>query len=177
MIPLPPSALVWVVAGLAAASVAISAAPVARHLSGDSGLPAPVVAAAAPPAEAVSSIDAILAWAPFGHVVRPEASPAAAPTLGLTLHGVVIADAPDRSAAILSPESGPAAVFAVGQEVAPGTVLAEVHGDRIVLLADGAPEILEFPETSPEPDPGVAALEAAVTSEDAASPPFVSGTE
>jgi general secretion pathway protein C len=170
MNPLLPRVLVWIAAGLAAASVAVAARPLARHLAGESGLPPPVVAVAPPPAEAIASVDAILAWSPFGRMAGPEVAPAAGPTLELTLHGVVIADAPDRSVAILPPPSGLSAVFAVGQEVAPGATLAEVRGDRVVLLVDGAPETLEFPETRRDIDPGVAALQAVVSDDPAALP-------
>jgi general secretion pathway protein C len=165
--PLAARSLIWIAAGLAATSIAIAAAPVARHLAGESGLPAPVVPAAPPAAEAIASVDAILAWSPFGRMAEPL--PVAATSLGLTLHGVVLADMPNRSAAIVSPASGPATVFAVGQEVAPGASLAEVHGDRIVLLIDGAPEILGFPEVHRETDP-IAGPQALATDDPAAVP-------
>ena len=41
-------------------------------------------------------------------------------SLGLTLHGVVIATPPEASSAIVSSESGPARSYAVGQEIAAG---------------------------------------------------------
>lgn len=188
MTRLSSKALVWAVAGLGVASVVIAAVPVVRHLGGESGLPPPAVATPIPPAEDAGSVDVILAWSPFGSPIQPVAGPAPDPSLDLVLRGVVIADLPERSTAIVSPSSGgPAAAFAIGQEVAPGATLAEVRGDGIVLLVDGEIRALGFPETLPEapavqPDAGVAALEAvaiggtlAIPGEQSPSAP--SGTE
>jgi hypothetical protein len=164
MIALSSRSLVWITAGLAAVSIAIAAAPLPRRFAGESGLPPPPVTSVPPPADAVASVDPILAWSPFGHMAQPaDVTPAGETSLGLTLHGVVIAEVPERSAAIVSPPSGPSEAYAVGQEVASGTTLVEIHGDRVVLLVDGRRETLGFPEARREIDRGVSALQALVT--------------
>ena len=63
----------------------------------------------------------------------------ARPSSGSPCMGVVIADAPEASSAIVSGPSEPARAYAVGQEIAHGATLAEVHGDQVVLEVDGPP--------------------------------------
>jgi general secretion pathway protein C len=169
MTALSRRALVWAAAAVAAASIGLAAIPLPRRFAGDSGLPPPQpgILDAAPQPDLVESI---LAWAPFGRPAPAEDGPAPETSLGLTLHGVVIATDPEPSSAILSGASAPAQSYAVGQEIAPGAMLAEVHGDHVVLIVQGRRETLAFPDARPEPvaDGGVADLRALVTgSEDA----------
>jgi general secretion pathway protein C len=171
MTALSRGALVWAAAGLALLSIALAARPLPGRFAGDSGLPAPGPAPAGDTAEAEVSVEAILAFAPFGEHARPvDEAPAEETALGLTLLGVVVATRPEGSGAIVAGGPGPVRTYAVGQEVAPGATLAEVHGDHVVLVVGDRRETLSFPErrdAAPVPaapqESGVDALRALVT--------------
>lgn len=155
--------LFWLTAALAAVSVGLAAGPLAWRFAGESGLPPPPAAGPEAPRAAAASIDPILALSPFGRLARAApAAPVEETDLGLTLNGVVIGGAGGASRAIVTGPEGPAASYAVGQEVAPGAILAEVRADQVVLLVDGARETLSFPERRDASGGGVAALRALV---------------
>jgi hypothetical protein len=163
----PRNALVWVAAGLAALSVGLAARTLPARLAGDSGLPPP--AATEAPSVAEVSLEPILTWSPFGQPARPAGSAGEA-GLGLTLHGVVLASDAEASSAIVSVPGEPARAYTVGQAIAQDAILAEVHGDHVMLTVAGRREVLSFPEDRAEPDPaagqtgsGVAALRAQTT--------------
>jgi general secretion pathway protein C len=142
------TSLVWLAAGLAAASVVVAAAPLPRLFAGDSGLPAPRSVPMPGSAAAPVSIDPILQLSPFGRLLDAVTGTAppqeAAP--GLVLHGVVIALPAENSTAILSGTGKPARVFRIGEEIAPSVTLAKVLGDHVELLVDGAARTLSFPQ-------------------------------
>jgi general secretion pathway protein C len=163
VIALSRGSLVWLAAALAAVSIGLAALPLPGRFAGDSGLPAPPLPApGSQPAEV--SVDSILAWSPFGRAARPTEGPAGEAALGLTLHGVVLATGREPSSAILSSGAAPARAYLVGQEVMADATLAEVHGDHVVLIVDGRPLNLAFPEERSEPagDSGVDALQALI---------------
>lgn len=147
------ASLVWLSAAAAAASIIVAAAPLPRLLAGDSGVPA-----AAPPiqpgaASPKVSLDPILELSPFGRLVRAAtgAPDVQETSLGLILHGIVIAVPPENSTAIISGAGEPARVFRIGAEIAAGASLTAVHVDRVELLVDGTPETLSFPDAG-QPD-------------------------
>lgn len=169
MMAFPRGSPVWLAAGLAAVSIGLAATPLPRRFAGDSGLPPPPAATSESPAGTEVPIDPILALAPFGRTVGADASPSGETPLGLTLHGVVIAGQGQASRAILSGPAGPARAYAVGAEVAPGTILAAAEADRVTLATGDRRETLGFPQrraaeaTAAEPESGVDALRALVT--------------
>lgn len=57
----------------------------------------------------------------------------------------------DGGSAILAHESGPQRTFGIGEELAPGVVLAAVAGDHAVLRVGGSERRLEIPETPGTP--------------------------
>lgn len=172
--PVGPRALLWLTIALAAVSVGLAAGPLPWRFAGESGLPAPAPQAPGAPAVEPVSLDPILALSPFGRLAEPALPEAAVETsLGLTLHGVVIAARPDASSAIISSESEPARAYSVGQSVTDAASLAEVESDHVVLSVGDRREILSFPETrrgaASSGDSGVAALRALVAGGKAAS--------
>lgn len=154
--------LLWSVAALAAVSVGLAAGPLPWRFAGESGVTPPITPAAAETAAPVS-IEPILSLALFGRIARsPEPVETTEETeLGLTLAGVMIADDPADSGAIIAGPSEPARAYAIGEEVTPAATLAEVRGDHVVLLVDGRRETLSFPERSGV-SAGVAAMRALV---------------
>ncbi|MBA3323950.1 MAG: hypothetical protein H0T41_01270 [Rhodobacteraceae bacterium] len=164
-------ALLWSTFALAAVSVGLAAGPLPWRFAGESGLQAPEAAAPAGTAAPPVSIEPILDLALFGRLVRP-AEPDA-PTeeteetdLGLTLAGVIIAGDPGASGAIVAGPDGPAQAYGIGQEVTATATLAEVHGDHVILMVDGRPETLSFPQRDGM-STGVAAMRALVNAPDA----------
>lgn len=141
------ASLVWLTAGLAAASIIAAAAPLPRLFSGEPRVP--TVTAPSPPGPASSqvSIDPILELSPFGRVIRAAIGPPEVQetSLGLLLHGVVIAVPPENSTALISSVGEPAKVVGIGEEITAGVLLGAVHVDRIELLVDGMSETLSFP--------------------------------
>lgn len=175
--------LVWLAAALAAVSVGLHAGPLPWRFAGESGLAAPGPVPAATSAASTVSIEPILALSPFGRLVEPgePEAPAEETSLGLTLHGVVIADQAEASSAIISGPSGPARSYAVGQEIVAAATLAEVRGGYVVLRVDGRREVLSFPVErragASAGSGGAAALRALVTGGGNAAPAADSGSD
>ncbi|HET6546192.1 MAG TPA: type II secretion system protein N [Rhodanobacteraceae bacterium] len=93
------------------------------------------------------SAASIAKWHLFGNTPYSRSAGPDAPgtTLPLILRGT-LAD-PDPRAGIAVIDSGQEAeqAYRVGQEIAAGVTLAEVHPDHVVLLHDGAEEVLNLP--------------------------------
>ena len=96
---------------------------------------APPPLAAPPPREP----DAMLAARMFGLVQAPQARVAT----NVQVAGVFAAG--KDSSAVLVVDGKPARVYLVGQEVAPGTKLAEVTSDTVVLASDGGRQEVRLP--------------------------------
>lgn len=96
---------------------------------------APPPLAAPPPREP----DAMLAARMFGLVQAPQAQVAT----NVQVAGVFAAG--KDSSAVLVVDGKPARVYLVGQEVAPGTKLAEVTADTVVLASDGGRQEVRLP--------------------------------
>ncbi len=142
------ASLFWIATGCAVLSIFVAAAPLPRRFAGDSGLPPP--ASTPPPAASAEpvSIDPILQLSPFGRIIR-AVSGAPAPqetTSGLILHGVVIATRPENSTAIVSGPGVPARVYHIGETIIGSTSIETVFVDHVMLLVDGRPESLSFPQ-------------------------------
>ncbi|MBZ6379790.1 hypothetical protein B5C34_14685 [Pacificimonas flava] len=80
---------------------------------------------------------------------RSGGGPATVSDSDLTLYGVREDRASGRGAAILGSEDDPQRSFAVGEEVAPGLVLARVERDHVVLSRGGREEVLYMDESEP----------------------------
>ena len=159
------TALVWPAVILAAVSIGLAAGPLPWRFAGESGLPPPAPAPGPAAAPDPVSLASILRLSPFGRLVRPsaEALPAEETTLGLTLHGVVIAALPGASSAIVSSEAEPARVYLVGDAITDSATLEAVFSDHVVLRVEGNPETLSFPKPGSLPVGGVDALRAPMT--------------
>lgn len=161
--------LVWIAAAFAAVSVGLHAGPLPWRFAGESGLDLADPVNFAQSADELASIEPILALAPFGRINRPVEPEAAAEetTLGVVLHGVVIATRQEASSAIISTANQPARAYAVGETVTPEATLVEVQAGHVVLRVGGRSEILSFPAVrtarSGASDRGAAALRALVT--------------
>ncbi len=166
---LPLAGLVWLSGAAASVSIGVAALPLPAHFAGVSGLAAPDLPAAPVEADKVS-LDAIIALAPFGRAAEPAPpTPEARETAAdLTLHGVVLATAPEASSAIISASSGPAEIYTVGRPITAGVSLDAVFGDHVVVRIDGEPETLGFPEPANLASAGSAPPAAAVATPAAA---------
>jgi general secretion pathway protein C len=73
-----------------------------------------------------------------------------APTtrLNLTLHGVFVADKPEKGEAIIGTSGNVQKYYKVGNAVMSGVTLQAVFEDRVVLLRNGQSEVLRFPKVS-----------------------------
>jgi len=71
------------------------------------------------------------------------------------LKGVVAAGDDHDSVAILSANGKPAQSLRQGAEIAPGTVVKEVHRSYVVVSEGGVPKRVELPETAPKSPPFV----------------------
>jgi len=71
------------------------------------------------------------------------------------LKGVVAAGDNHDSVAILSANGKPAQSLRQGAEIAPGTVVKEVHRSYVVVSEGGVPKRVELPETAPKSPPFV----------------------
>ena len=103
-----------------------------------SAVPRSAETGTAPAAVAVSK------WHLFGAAPQRLAADRNAPatTLALRLRGT-LADADSRAGiAVIADDSGAERAWRVGEEIVPGVKLDEVHADRVVLMHDGAQEIL-----------------------------------
>lgn len=125
--------------------------------------PAPTAATAgAGPATSVAK------WHLFGNAQAP--APAATSTLGtvlkLGLHGTLALPDPKdaRAVAIIANERGVEESYRVGDDVAPGAKVAEIHADHVVLDHQGVAENLALPRPEqhapPLPERNQAALRA-----------------
>ena len=80
---------------------------------------------------------------------QQDGGPLEVSTSGLILYGVRMDQASGRGSAFLGEEGEPQDSFAVGEEVAPGLVLARVERDHVVLSRGGAEEVLFLDESEP----------------------------
>jgi len=97
---------------------------------------------------------AISRWHLFGDSPqRPGANRAApATTLALSLRGTLADTDPRAGIAVIADEHGSERAWRVGDEVAAGVRLDEVHADHVVLLHEGAQEVLALRRDEPPPD-------------------------
>ncbi len=94
----------------------------------------------------VAAANASTLGALFG--VAPRAAGTPATSLALKLQGVVAAAADRRGYAILQIDAKKIAAVLVGDEIAPGVKLAEVHPDHVILERGGLRETLNWPPKS-----------------------------
>lgn len=145
--------------GLVIASVAIALAGLTWRLVGARPADVPPPAAGQPAAPApAADISAALALAPFG---RPDASSAAPTSLALALRGVILADPPSASSALIAPTGGQPVSYAVGQAVPGGATIEQIAFDRVLLRVNGRLERLDLPRISAAGAPAAPAVVAA----------------
>src|SRR5690606_14680932 len=104
------------------------------------------------------------------------ATPAATDASGLRLFA--LRTDPAGGSAILAGRDGPQRAHVVGDEVAPGVILAEVHPDHAVLDAGGRRSELRFPTLAARPDarataPAPSPVAAAPRRSPGAAPPTI----
>lgn len=141
-------------------SLALAAAPVTWHLRGQTVfMPAsgPTAPLARNVPQDLPDVGPVLALAPFGRAdaPAPRAATAAAP-LDMTLLGIIARSDPAESTALIL-TGGEPSNFKVGNKIGETVILDQVNADHVVLLVDGARQILGFPNA----DPPVANPEAA----------------
>ncbi|WP_298160975.1 type II secretion system protein N [Brevundimonas sp.] len=103
---------------------------------------APLGGAAAPGADA--DVARIVSLAPFGGATAAGGLPAS--TLGLVLKGILMADTPGASTALIAVGEGPAAIYGVGQTPVGDAVIESIEVDHVILSFGGARQRLDFPE-------------------------------
>jgi general secretion pathway protein C len=101
----------------------------------------PVRPVAAPPPVAHVEVNMAAASALFGG--RPAAAAVAS---NFQLKGVVVADKPEDSVAILSADGKPPQSVPLNAEVLPGVTVKEVHAKYVVLSDGGVNKRVELPE-------------------------------
>lgn len=121
---------------------------------------------------APANIDAAIALAPFGTpaATGPRPGSVAQSSAGLVLQGVLLADDPKESQAIIKVAGGPAKAYLPGETVAGGAVVLRVEARAVILMVAGAEERLGFPLPGPGPGAGIATPNAAPAAAAAASP-------
>ncbi|HET9033652.1 MAG TPA: type II secretion system protein N [Dokdonella sp.] len=83
-------------------------------------------------------------WHLFGNAPQQAARMRNAPatTLSLNLRGTLADADPKSGLAVIADAQGLERAWRVGEEIAPGVTLDEVHADRVVLIHDGVEEVL-----------------------------------
>ncbi|KQX21654.1 MULTISPECIES: type II secretion system protein N [unclassified Sphingomonas] len=130
--------------GLVVASVAVALAGLTWHILGAGPADPPSATTAAAPAAAID-IGPALALAPFG---RPDAASAQPTTLAIQLRGVILADPPSASSALIAPTGGRPVSYGVGQAVPGGATIEEIAFNRVLLRVNGRLERLDLPRIS-----------------------------
>lgn len=97
------------------------------------------------PAAPSADITPVLALAPFG---RPDAASAQPTGLGLVLRGIILADPPSASQALIAPTGGRPVSYAVGQAVPGDATIEEISLNRVLLRVNGRLERLDLPRLS-----------------------------
>lgn len=95
---------------------------------------------AAPPAAAAQDVDLSAASGLFG------GRGAVAVASNYQLKGVIVADDPAGSVAILSADGKPARAYPVGVEISPGATIKEVHPRFVLVAESGVVKRVELPE-------------------------------
>lgn len=144
MTPRQASRAADIFTGLVVASVAVALAGLTWHILGAGPADPPAATTAAAPAVAVD-INPVLALAPFG---RPDASSAQPTTLAIQLRGVILADRPSASSALIAPVGGRPVAYGVGQAVPGGATIEEIAFNRVLLRVNGRLERLDLPRVS-----------------------------
>lgn len=118
----------------------------------DDGLAsAPIQTAAA---DAPAANLSLAKWHLFGNAPQRRAvATVGAPetTLELLLRGTLADADPHQGMAVLVDKLGNERAWRVGEEVAPGVKLDEVHRDHVILLHEGVQETLTLPRSTPPP--------------------------
>ena len=155
-------AVLLVLAAAFILTIAHAAARLTWTLAGETGATVPDIAAAlaAPSAQASTDLSPILALAPFGH---PATTAVAAQVvretdLGLLLSGVVLANPPENSNAIIASNGGPAKVYGLGDTVDGRAVVEGMTANKVMLSVSGRLETLSFPKPGTAANSGVAQI-------------------
>lgn len=151
----------WVVAAGITVALGAASAQLTWHLMGETGGTA-VMAPSAFPSEAPArppDLTPILALAPFGTAAVQTSEPQAKETtLGLILHGVVVAASPSESIALIAAPGGKVVAYGTDASLPGGAKLVQILADKVMLRIGGETETLSFPKLSDRS--GVAAIRA-----------------
>lgn len=164
---------IWLLSSLLAVAVARAAATLTWSLSGQTGSQVLDIATAfaEPRTERRVEIGPILKLAPFGTAAAPVVAEAVAKetSLGLVLHGVVVA-APEASIAVIASNAGRAEIYGIGDSVDGKATVLEVLNDKVMLQVGGTVETLSFPAPAQKPS-GVASIVAGITNSGVSASP------
>lgn len=156
---------------LVVASLALPAARLFWHATGEDGIVARDLPPPPPPADvAAPDTGALVALAPFGDPT-PDAAPEAAPQGGpdLVLQGVILAADPARSAAFVL-AGGQGDRFHIGDTILDGVTLTAIAADHVELDVAGQPRVLGFPNAAPSEPEQVAEAAAEAPTDTPADP-------
>lgn len=156
----------WLPYGVALAmlgSLAVAAAPLTWHLAGTSAaMPNATLPASQPATAPKPTVDVgpVLSFAPFGRADDAPATEVTPVTLDMVLLGVISRADPANSIALIV-ASGEPANYKPGNKIGEAVILDQVNADHVVLLVNGARQILGFPNADPtasdDPEADVAA--------------------
>lgn len=140
----------WALAMLITVSLAMAAAQMTWHLSGETNEPVAIDMSDEryPTTRQPPDLTPILSLQPFGAIDRlPPSQPEAQETdLGLVLHGVVLAQPADASIALIATADQDVNAYGIDDPVAGGAVLQQVLPSKVILLVNGKQETLSFPK-------------------------------
>lgn len=146
-------------------AVARAAAGLTWSLAGQSGTQVLDIATAfaVPRQDRGPDTRPILDLAPFGTAAEPviAQAPARETSIGLVLHGVVVA-APEASIAVISSNAGRAELYGVGDSVEGKATVLEVLNDKVMLKVGDGVESLSFPDPGQQQASGVASIVAGI---------------
>lgn len=153
MTPRQASRAADIFTGLVVVSVAVALAGLTWRLTGNrpAETPPPAGDRPAPPP---SDISPVLALAPFGRADGAAAQPS---SLGLVLQGIVLADPPSASTALIAPNGGRPVAYMPGQTVPGGATIEDISLNRVLLRVNGRLERLDLPRLSTAGSPGAVA--------------------
>lgn len=162
----------WALATLVAVSLAVVAAQMTWHLTGETGelISADIAPGQHRPATPPADLTPILSLQPFGVISMPsEPQPEAQETdLELVLHGVVLAQPADASIALIAVSGQDVRAYGVDDPIPGGALLKKILPDKVILFVNGRQETLSFPqEIAPS---GVARLRSLVSNSEAERP-------
>lgn len=130
---------------LVAASIGVALAGLSWRLAGDPGGVPGALPLAPRPAPAFDATG-LIALAPFGAASAGRGGGVTASATGpLVLKGILLAESPAASTALISVGGAPATPFSPGSAIDGGTILS-IARDHVVIAGAGGQQVLAFPD-------------------------------